>query len=83
MGDVLADDIGGGLVVLSSVTPVATGSGIVRRASPDQPYYQVWIKGERLTPRPGRSDDFTWPRPDPEITVGPMPRRPPRAGALN
>lgn len=85
MGDVLADDVGNGLVVLSSVTPVATSPGLPRRASPDQPFYQVWIKGERLPPRPGRSDDFTWPRPDPEISVGPMPRRPmrPRAAAGN
>ncbi len=85
MGDVLADDVGNGLVVLSSVTPIATSPGLPRRASPDQPFYQVWIKGERLPPRPGRSDDFAWPRPDPEISVGPMPRRPirPRAAAGN
>jgi hypothetical protein len=86
MGDVLADDVGGGLVVLSSVTPVTSAAGVPRRASPDQPFYQVWIKGERLTPRPGRSDDFTWPRADPEVAVGPMPRRParpPRQGAVN
>jgi hypothetical protein len=83
MGDVLADDVGGGLVVLSSVTPVAGAAGLPRRASPSQPFYQVWIKGERLPPRPGRSDDFSWPRPDPAIDVGPMPRRPivrPRPG---
>jgi hypothetical protein len=82
MGDALADDIGGGLVVLSSITPEAGAVGLPRRASPSQPYYQVWIKGERLPPRPGRSDDFTWPRPDPAIDVGPMPRRPvrPRPG---
>ena len=83
MGDVLADDVGGGLVVLSSVTPVATGAaGLPRRASPSQPFYQVWIKGERLPPRAGRSDDFTWPRPDPAIDVGPMPKRPIRRPRL-
>jgi len=69
MGDVLADDVGGGLVVLSSVTPMATGPGAPRKAAPGQPYYQVWFKGERLAPRPGRSDDFSWPRVDPEIVV--------------
>ena len=81
MGDVLADDIGGGLVVLSSVTATATSAGGARRVSPGQPYYQVWIKGERLPPRPGRADDFTWPRVDPEIVLPtpPMqrPARPP------
>ena len=75
MGDVLADDVGGGLVVLSSVTPAAPGpGGGARRVSPGQPYYQVWIKGERLPPRPGRADDFTWPRVDPEIVGIPEPR---------
>lgn len=75
MGDVLADDVGGGLVVLSSVTSAAAGpGGGARRVSPGQPYYQVWIKGERLPPKPGRADDFSWPRPDPEIVGIPEPR---------
>lgn len=74
IGDVLADDIGDGVVVLSSVTAAATGpGGGARRVSPGQPYYQVWIKGERLPPRPGRADDFTWPRVDPELVVAPPP----------
>ncbi|HEX5998544.1 MAG TPA: DUF459 domain-containing protein [Hyphomicrobiaceae bacterium] len=63
MGDSLADDVGGGLVLLSSVTPTG-GPGLRRKAAPGQPYYQVWFKGERLPPKPGRSDDFAWPRPD-------------------
>ena len=76
MGDVLADDVGGGLVVLSSVTPTATGpGGRPRSVSPGQPYYQVWIKGERLPPKPGRADDFTWPRVEPDIDDAPV-RRP-------
>jgi hypothetical protein len=82
MGDALADDIGGGLVVQSSVTSLGTGPGSARKAAPGQPYYQVWLKGERLPPRPGRSDDFTWPRADPEIVIiEPPPARPPRPGA--
>jgi hypothetical protein len=60
MGETLADDVGGGLVLLSSITPVA-GAGLGRKAAPG-PYYQVWLKGERMTPKPGRSDDFSWPR---------------------
>jgi len=74
MGDALADDIGGGVVVLSSVTPLGTDPAGPRKVSPGQPYYQVWFKGERLPPRPGRSDDMTWPRPDPEIAIEPPPR---------
>jgi hypothetical protein len=82
MGDVLADDVGGGLVVLSSVTPAVTGPEAPRRASPDRAYYRVWVKGERLPPRPGRADDFSWPRVDPEIDVGPTPpRRPIRSNS--
>jgi hypothetical protein len=80
MGDVVADDVGGGLVVLSSVTPAAgVTPGGPRRVSPGQPYYQVWVKGERLPPRPGRADDFAWPRVDPEIAIVPPPvQRPAR-----
>jgi hypothetical protein len=74
MGDVLADEIGGGLIVLSSITPAASAPGSARRVSPGQPYYQVWIKGERLVPKAGRADDFTWPPVDPEIAV-PQPER--------
>jgi uncharacterized protein len=80
MGDALADDVGGGLVVLSSVTPVG-GPGLPRKALPGQPYYQVWFKGERLPPRPGRSDDLAWPKADPELPVEP-PRPAPPAKTL-
>jgi len=68
MGDVVADEIGGGLVVLSSITPATSGSGLNRRQAPSQaPYYHVLIKGERLPTKPGRADDFGWPRVDPDI----------------
>jgi hypothetical protein len=88
MGDVLPEDVGGGLVVLNSITAAATGVGGPRRVSPGQPYYQVWIKGERLAPRQGRADDFSWPRVDPEIAgaptttqrpARPAPKVPPRS----
>jgi len=73
MGDVVADDVGDGLVVLSSITPATTiGPGPSRRLAPSlSPYYQVLIKGERPVPKPGRADDFSWPRPDPEMVVEP------------
>jgi hypothetical protein len=79
MGDALADDVGGGLVVLSSVTPLG-GPGAPRKAMPGQPYYQVWFKGERLPPRPGRSDDFSWPRAELDLPAEP-PRSAPAAPA--
>lgn len=83
MGDAIPDDVGGGLVVLNSITPVGAGPGnAARRVAPSQtPYYQVLIKGERPQPKPGRADDFTWPRVEPDLGVAPVqpPRRIPRA----
>jgi uncharacterized protein len=84
MGDVVADDVGDGLVVLSSITPAAAvASGPARRLAPSlSPYYQVLIKGDRAPAKLGRADDFSWPRP--EIEVAPEPaapavKRPPRS----
>jgi uncharacterized protein len=47
------------------------------------PYYRVLVKGERPEPKPGRADDFSWPRveppaiPEPPAAAGR--RTPPRA----
>jgi hypothetical protein len=62
MGHSLVDQVSGGLAMMSSITPsTALSSG--RGLSPTQsPYYRVLMKGERLTPKKGRADDFTWPR---------------------
>jgi hypothetical protein len=65
-GDVISDEIGEGLVVLSSITPTNVGGARNRRVAPvNTLYYRVLYKGERLVPKPGRADDFTWPRPEP------------------
>src|SRR6185436_18479489 len=65
VGDALAEDVGGGLVVLNSITPTGAAGGAARRLSPSQtPYYHVLVKGERLVPKPGRADDFSWPKVD-------------------
>lgn len=68
MGEILVDRIVSGLNVMSTFTPPAAAAGGGRgRLSPTQsPYYRVLVKGERLTPRPGRADSFVWPRPEPE-----------------
>jgi len=82
IGDVIPEDVGGGLVVLSSITPAASGPGTGRRVAPSlSPYYQVLIKGERLPPKPGRADDLSWPRVEPDTIADPLPpaRRTPRA----
>ncbi|MGI9404070.1 MAG: hypothetical protein ACR2OF_06145, partial [Hyphomicrobium sp.] len=63
MGDVLVDQISGGLTVMSSIIPpVSSPRG--RHTSPTQmPYFRVLEKGERLIPKPGRADDVSWPKP--------------------
>lgn len=62
VGDLLIDQIPGGIVVMSSVALGAGGaSGASRKLSPTQsPYYRVLVKGERLTPKRGRADDTSW-----------------------
>ncbi len=86
MGDVLVDQIPGGLTVMSSIMPPRGGDGSRRRMSPTQtPYFRVLEKGERLPSKPGRADDFTWPRPQATAEVQteppPMPADAPCAEA--
>lgn len=67
MGATLVDQIGGGLTVMSSVTPSASGGGPgagPKLSAAQTPYFRVLFKGERLTPKPGRADDVSWPRAD-------------------
>lgn len=62
MGDTIVDQIAGGIAVMSSITPAG---GARRKMSPTQaPYFRLLVRGERLTPRPGRADDTSWPRPE-------------------
>lgn len=62
MGDVVVDQIAGGIAVMSSITPAG---GARRKTSPTQaPYFRLLVRGERLAPRPGRADDTSWPRPE-------------------
>ena len=72
LGDLLIDQIPGGLMVMSSITPPndASGGEARRRLSPTQtPYFRVMVKGERIAPRPERSDDVAWPRPEPPVVA--------------
>jgi hypothetical protein len=59
-GDLLVNEIGGGLTLMSSIT--ASGGKDRGRLSPTQaPYFRLLVKGERLQPKPGRADDVSWP----------------------
>lgn len=67
LGDPIPDTLPGGVTVLSSITPglVAGSQAQRRRLAPTQsPFFKVLVKGERIPPRPGRADDFSWPPPD-------------------
>jgi uncharacterized protein len=67
VGDTVQETMAGGLVVLSSITPAndSSGSGGRAKLAPTQtPYFKVMVKGERMPSRPGRADDFRWPRQD-------------------
>jgi uncharacterized protein len=82
MGDVIPDEVGGGVVVLSSITPTGSASAVNRRLAPSlSPYYQVLIKGEPVPPKPGRADDFTWPRVEYELAPEPAQRAPRASGS--
>lgn len=66
VGDSITSEISGGLTVVSSVSTSADGATTDRRRLPptQTPYYRVLVKGEQLLPKPGRADDFAWPRPE-------------------
>lgn len=76
-GDLVVDQIGGGLTLMSSITP--PGNRDRGRLSPTQaPYFRLLVKGERLQPKPGRADDVTWPPKNDSTTdakpADPLPR---------
>jgi hypothetical protein len=50
--------IGGPAVALSTLGSGAKADG----EAPLTPLFQVLIRGEALEPKPGRADDFSWPR---------------------
>jgi uncharacterized protein len=64
IGQTLTADLKGGLTALSSVTLGNVGvDGNKNRLSLTQsPYYKLILKGDALPSKPGRADDFRWPR---------------------
>lgn len=66
MGDNLVDQISGGLLVMTSVSPSSgqgARDGAPKVSAAQTPYFRVLFRGERLQPKPGRADDMSWPRP--------------------
>jgi hypothetical protein len=77
-GDLLVDQIAGGVTLMSSITP--SDSKERGKLSPTQaPYFRLLVKGERLQPKPGRADDMTWPPPS-DATTEVAPTEPPPRG---
>lgn len=67
IGDTLVDETTNGVSIMSTITPASESviSGSRRKLSLAQtPFFRVLVKGERLEPRSGRADDFSWPRPE-------------------
>lgn len=72
MGETVTDAVSGGVLVMSSVTPLADSSGRRGRQNPTQAtYYRVLVKGDRIPSKPGRADDHSWPRTDAVADVPP------------
>ncbi len=62
-GEIIANDIGTGLTALASVTSTNALSlkEVKQRVPVNQtPYYRVLVKGDVLSSKPGRADDFSW-----------------------
>jgi len=68
VGDSVMTEILGGLTVVSSVTSLGEANER-RRLGKDltTPMHRVLLRGESLPPKPGRSDDMPWPRPEPVL----------------
>lgn len=78
-GDTVSGRTADGMPVLASVTP-ADPVGGARALLPTQaPHFKLWARGERVLPRPGRVDDFSWPPPDVLATPAAAPLAPGRA----
>lgn len=72
LGDNAVEVASGGVPLMSTITPTDQSALALRkrRLSPTQStFFKVWGKGERLPPKPGRADDFSWPRPAPKPVV--------------
>lgn len=64
-GETILGDIDAGVTNLATVSPIGdlnTDIGERRLPVTERLYYKVLVKGESLDPKPGRADDFRWPR---------------------
>jgi len=64
LGHTMPTDLKGGFTVLSSIATSLEGNAKLKQHIPltENPFYKLLIRGDGLPPRPGRVDDFSWPR---------------------
>ena len=64
-GHTLPADLLGGFTVLSSIATSADMQSRGRQQQPltESPFFKLLVRGDGLSSRPGRADDFQWPRP--------------------
>ncbi len=73
VGDTLTDTLSNGLLVMRSITSSRGAERSQSRAAlTQQPFFIALAKGERLPPKPGRADDYRWPRVD-DVAPPPQP----------
>ncbi len=66
IGDTLIDETMNGINIMSTVTPARETVITGRRSKlslAQTPFFRVLVKGERLPPKSGRADSFSWPPP--------------------
>ncbi len=65
VGDTITDTLSNGLMLMRSITPSVNRLGSSGQpTATSQPFFIALARGERLKPKPGRADDFRWPRTD-------------------
>ena len=64
-GETIVGDITNGVTALATVSPLndlSANAGERRVPLQERLYYKALIKGQALKPKPGRADDFKWPK---------------------
>lgn len=68
LGDLVIDQLSGGLTIMASITPPQGGVERAKLSPTQSPSFRLLVKGETLSSKPGRADDFAW---TPPVTSGP------------
>ena len=64
LGHTMPTDLMGGFTVMSSIATSLDAGQSLKQQLPltENPFYKLLIRGDSLPAKPGRVDDFTWPR---------------------